>query len=953
MSTQNSDEIMTEDSNPEIFIGARDLKKEVYNILPTYDLLLKQIEQIRDQGKREKGNSRKDYRRDVNNTIGIFGPRGTGKTSVLFTLINKLKPRINNTLEEMFEHNMILGIIEPDHLGDNTKIMGSIVGMLKKMVDQQIIQISKPDRYIEKEFNEYFNKGLFRSNNPLQSKMNDLIEYHMYTENEYRQLLIHTYDDLATHIKKSARLLTPDVEFREKLHELITCLIDNQRLLLKVSLQQGQKLIEEPLIFLFIDDVDLKMIRSRELIEAILQYANHPNVVTILSGDYEILRDAITLALIQDEKLMNSNISTHFKPNDEESIKKRKQILSHEYVKKIIPPARRHQLLQWNENTIPRFAFGQITFLEQLYRLFGENELFGYKNYGEDTLFPITKSYSIFDRTPRGIVNVYYHVYEVNERFTDRWKDSSNLDNEEKKEKFIMVKSIVDTILLSSTSLAAVQRQVLEKYIQWGHDVSSTYIDYSKVEDIVAFESARTRVKTEENLLLPLMILGEVIHTLLEDVRFDRDKCSELQVKVLKNILQLDSEFVNKNRHGHIVDDLFRAINFQHGLVFTQLLLDNKNWLVQEREISETEKEKGKSTLVEEQKVKWVLSQINKLIEGRDEDLFKRLFFDQYVYSRDKRSQTTDYSQVLHYLTTHSASRGDFIYYKSLYEYPYGYELWYRASTLFKAFHSLDELFINLIIMLHEQEEKVSDDLIMLEDNKEETLSHNDDLKTRSHTASRLRSALTSLEIKQQEDQEFKLTATQINRINKFIEQFYDVLFKKLRNFNEKEQVWILWKDNTKIVDAINEFLKGYAGITYTKYEEAKDKVKQLDINFKHIMKLDDFEKIKYSIQQLASNYAVWYGRGQANKLLQVLKEQAYLAPNILDSDEKWVLQNLDFYLVQVNEGVYIDDSYEKLKEDMRNKLDKGFKAAMELVVTDLSSIGIELEEDEDNENNV
>lgn len=947
MSIQNSNEILTEDSNSEIFIGARDLKNEVYNILPTFDLLLKQIEQIRQQGQQEIGSLDKNYRKDVNNTIGIFGPRGTGKTSVLFTLINKLKLRATNLLEETFEHNMILGIIEPDHLGDNTKIMGSIVGMLKKMVDQQIVQISKPNKYFTKEFNEYFNKGLFRSNNPLQSKMNDLIEYHMYTENEYRQLLIHTYDDLATHVKKSARLLTPDVEFREKLHELITCLIENQRLLLKVNLQEGKKTIEEPLIFLFIDDVDLKMIRSRELIEAILQYANHPNVVTVLSGDYEILRDAITLALIQDEKLMHSNISADFKPNDEESIKERKQILSHEYVKKIIPPARRHQLLQWNENTIPRFAFGQITFLGQLHRLFGKNELFGYKNYGEDILLPITKSYCIFDKTPRGIVNVYYHVHEVNERFTDRWMNSRNLDNEEKKEQFIMVKSIVDTILLSSTRLAAVQRQVLEKYIQWGHDVSSTYIDYSKVEDIIVLESERVRLKPEDNLLLPLIIIGEIIHSLLGDVRFDKHKCLELQVKVLKNVLQLDGEVVKKNRHGYIVDDLLTAINFQHGLVFTQLLLENKDWLVQGNE-----REKEKSTLVEERKVKWILSQINKLIEGRDEDLLKRLFFDQYVHSKNKGSQTTDYSRVLNYLTLHSASRGDFIYYKSLYEYPFGYELWHKASTIFNTFHFFDEIIVNLIIILHEQEEKTYNDLVKLEYNKEE-LIHDDGLKTRSYAASRLKSALTSLKIKQQEEKDFKLTATQINRINKFIEQFYDVLFKKFRNYYDKELIHISWKDSTKVKGAIHEFLEGPCGVTNTKYRVAKSDVTKLDINFNRMITLSDFGKLKRTIRTLASNYAVWYGRGEANTLLQVLSEQAYLTPTILESDEIWIMKNLDFYLIQVNEGVYIDDSYEKLKEHMRIKLDKGFKAAMELVVTDLSSIGIELEEDEDIDDNV
>src|SRR3546814_6504910 len=44
---------------------------------------------------------------------------------------------------------------------------------------------------------------------------------------------------------------------------------------------------------------------------------------------------------------------------DNKTILERKRELSHEYLKKIIPPARRHQLVNWNLETIPQFAFGK------------------------------------------------------------------------------------------------------------------------------------------------------------------------------------------------------------------------------------------------------------------------------------------------------------------------------------------------------------------------------------------------------------------------------------------------------------------------------------------------------------------------------------------------------------------------------------------------------------------
>ncbi|MCY9529331.1 hypothetical protein M5X04_08300 [Paenibacillus alvei] len=937
MDNQDNRESGTEKSPTEIFIGARDLKKEVYNILPTFDLLLKQIEQIRELSRAEVGKlPGRNYRKDVNNTIGIFGPRGTGKTSVLFTLINKLNPETSNSCTSDISQNMVLGIVEPDHFGDNTRIMGSIVGLLKRIVEHQLKKIEKLEMCDSTEFNDYFNKGMFRSNNPLQTKMNELIEYHMYTENEYRQLLIHTYDDLATHIKKSARLLTPDIEFREKLHQLITCLITNQRVLLKNFEEPSYDCEQEPLLFLFIDDIDLKMTRSRELIEAILQYANHPNVVTVLSGDYEILRDAISLALIQDEGLQHSNLSVHYKLNSEESIKQRKQTLAHEYVKKIIPPARRHQLLQWNENTIPKFSFGKLTFISQLDKLFGHKTLFGYKKNGEELLLPITKSYSIFDRTPRGIINVYYHIHEINMRFTGLRRSGKELSDEEKKEWFIVVKSLVDTILLSSTRLASVQRPVLEKYIQWGHDASSTFLDYSEVEMIVIAESERSSTKQEETVLLPLIIIGEVIHSLLENVRFDKNECARLQTKVLRSILKLeDSANRQKNLHGNIVTWLLDLIRFEHALFFTQLLSENKDWLIQGSGGGEEQ-----STQWKEKRDQWLLVQINALLEkGREEDLLIRLYYDQYVHSRQFGSRLSEAGALLEYLSEASTSRGNFVYYKSLYEYPLGSQLWDQLKTWIEKKDNLVELFVNLIIELHQQGNTIVEDAM-----KNQRVNTDEPSKTHSPPASRLKKTVINLQKKQQENATFKLTPTQINRINNLIDQFYETLFSRLRSRNE--EVGICWKDEKLLDNGLNDFLKGNCGITKTtKYYQAKVQVRQLRDGLGSYF---NFRECRNVVERLASNYAVWYGRMQANALLQVLSEQAYLAPANLEPDELWVLQHLDFYLKQVNDEVNVDESYEKLKGGIRQKLDQGFKAAMELVVTDLSAIGIELDEDED-----
>ncbi|ASS73974.1 hypothetical protein CIG75_02575 [Tumebacillus algifaecis] len=952
-----------------VFIGARNLNDEVYNILPTFDLLLKQIEQIREQSYNEmdSNESGTNFKKDVNNTIGIFGARGTGKTSVLYTLINKLLSSGNEV--SALSSNMVMGIIEPDHFGDNTKIMGSIVGFLKNAVEQQLKKIeSLGQKGKVKGLHEYFNKGMLRSNNRLRSSLNELIEYHMYTENEYRQLLMHTYDDLATHINKSSRLLTPDIEFKNKLHQLITILVDNHRYVVSNS-SDGSELVgevHEPLLFVFVDDIDLKMVRSRELMEAILQYANHPHVVTVLSGDYDILLESVTLALLQDENLKWSNITPRFKANNQVSIKDRKQNLAHEYIKKIMPPARRHQLLQWNENNIPNFSFDKRTLMEQLDKLLGSKNLFSYQLEGSSKLYPITKSFSIFDRTPRGIVNVYYHIHEMNERFAELWRVDRELSEQEKKERFTLVKSLVDTILLSSTELAAEQRGILEKFIQWGQDASNTFLDYSYIQGLQNKSKARGTSKQNAsnqknalnqqsstnddsnqssssqgtNLIIPLLIVGEMIRSLLDEVRLDQGMCDELQVSALLGILQLDTWTTNK--YGHVVRDMLSFISFQNALIMTNRLLDKKEWLVQPYD-----GESEKATFWKEKLDRLLLTEINKIVSvGKEENLLSRLFYAQYVGAKQSGPRIKYVGLILDFLKEASNTTEDLAYYKSLYEYPIMDGPWVKLQSWFENTEFAQELFINFIVEIN------SWDAIVFENKFKESQGHHiqpASVEEETSVSAKLKKILIAIRRKQQKNEKF--TPAQKNRIDNLIKQFYDSLFSKLRKELERDNFVIEWKDNKTIVNAISDFKLGRPdGLTETtKYKQTK---RQIESTIEERETYVQYSKRRYELQGLANNYNVWFGRREAELLLQTMKQQAYMAPSNLLPDELWVLRHLADYLNQVHTAVQRDADYEKVKEEMRHKLAEGFNEAKNLVETDLSDLGIDLEEDEESDAN-
>lgn len=184
----------------------------------------------------------------------------------------------------------------------------------------------------------------------------------------------------------------------------------------------------------------------------------------------------------------------------------------------MIPPARRHQLVNWNLETIPQFAFGNLTLAAQLKEMMKDNQIFGYQNGDQLSPSPIRFSYQIFDKKPRGLVNVYYHIYQLNQLLAS--PDYIKAEAEEKnKRKFIYVKALIDTIILSSNALAGNQHQFFNELLLWGDDAGSTTIKYDT-----------------DKLPKEMLIIGEMIKTLLPDVNFDKDNFIKMKEALFQDM---------------------------------------------------------------------------------------------------------------------------------------------------------------------------------------------------------------------------------------------------------------------------------------------------------------------------------------------------------------------------------------------------------------------------------
>ena len=272
--------------NPNYKIGIKELTDDqLLEGLPNCDELFRKIEKIREQSESvdkeylEK-NSFEALKYD--NIISILGGRGAGKTSILYTLYKRFKSEDNN---------IMVPIVMPELLDKNESIISWILSAIEVClndVEDKIIDESKgcqDKANIKKVFEEYdfFERCVFNKNNKLRKKFNDLKQAFYDNENK----------NFGSNYSENTELMAQSVQSG---FEIIPKFIGFWNLLIKIY----QKLLIEskskntiPLVFLFIDDADLKPEIINELLFVIPKFLSHPNVVIFISGSQKTLTLAV------------------------------------------------------------------------------------------------------------------------------------------------------------------------------------------------------------------------------------------------------------------------------------------------------------------------------------------------------------------------------------------------------------------------------------------------------------------------------------------------------------------------------------------------------------------------------------------------------------------------------------------------------------------------------------
>jgi len=457
-------------------IGAKALTKaEINLILPSYDRILSQIEEIR-----KESDLSKDTQIQKTNNISILGVRGSGKTSILKSIINDLENR--NKKEEI---NIIFPMIIPENMSEKMNLLSTILGLFKKKVDE-----------IENKNKEKSQNCWEKTTTEVSKKYNSLLKKYCHMQSEFRQVSIDEFISESNYVRKNAEIFNADSEFIIAFNEFID----------ELTKSSGTNTSNNSMIFFFIDDIDLSTNRCTDIIKTLLAYMSHPKIVTILSGDLDTFAEELTIDFLKKGDLLHKELlDISFINNGNENILERKKELAYEYLKKIIPPIYRHNLKTWSLKNRAQFKSATtidggkesdnkplVELLADTFRDYDCEALFQYYDFNEEDenkrIKPIPQMFNMFDDTSRGLNNVYNALLQVNKYIKD---DNNKEYNDYDTKCFQYIRNFLETVI-SSNKILNSYTGFLNSVISMGSSFEDTIIDCEYFYNNVYFKEKIT-----------------------------------------------------------------------------------------------------------------------------------------------------------------------------------------------------------------------------------------------------------------------------------------------------------------------------------------------------------------------------------------------------------------------------------------------------------------------------
>lgn len=268
---------------------------QLENVFPEYRNFLNRIEEHRDKirGLKLGGQRHYQYNLMYDNVFSILGKRGTGKTSVAFTL--------QKMLEENSAHpyDIILPIIIPEVIPEDCSALGWVLAIVKQRIQEFEACERTYDRHRPDGRDLYWDNckrsGPYEEG-MLSRRVDKLVE--TYFANKYNPS---NESSFRLAVGNSARQAQNYYQFAQDIVELWDEWVEAIRLRYSGNSSFGEKGdCVCPLIYFIFDDVDLEPEKVGELLSLIIKYLSHPNVIVITTADEQMFLEVIENNLDKD-----------------------------------------------------------------------------------------------------------------------------------------------------------------------------------------------------------------------------------------------------------------------------------------------------------------------------------------------------------------------------------------------------------------------------------------------------------------------------------------------------------------------------------------------------------------------------------------------------------------------------------------------------------------------------
>lgn len=418
--------------------------------------------------------------RGYNNAISILGSRGSGKTSIIMTLQHILRVGEDAWKSEAktrptFPENIIMPILVPQDFSSGQPLLSWVIIQLLEKAEEIEREISSEGLFL------YGNSGPFKRwisdktstfvRDPLRECMDSLMNSF---ELRYKSDINYNVCNDDDHVYKYMDEVRRDSKLALDMLKLISIMVDYYRYVFSRNGYNSSDSEKEPLFFFVIDDLDLAPERSHEVLNLVLRYLQHPNVVVLSGWNQELFQSHLCINLLKnqgwvDEKLLDTN----FGYDDVFMKRQRKRIaaldsarrLAMDNLKKAFPPSQRFEI---RSLSLEQRAFFPLVpqktldkSMEKCFMPLIESALGSVKAFPEGSV-PFMHNYRgeylqvymrAFDNKARGMINVY-NAFEKLRAHISNWNRTDSL------ELTPYLRSLLDTILFSNTRFFPYRRGI-------------------------------------------------------------------------------------------------------------------------------------------------------------------------------------------------------------------------------------------------------------------------------------------------------------------------------------------------------------------------------------------------------------------------------------------------------------------------------------------------------------